>query len=522
MYSPQKLHPIAYAGSIMMGIKTLWVPVVIILFNMWEEISSGSINTWMILTGIGIIVPLFLIVVGIDMLNKYRTRFWIEDGKFIFKNGIFTRNEKELDIKRIQSIDFNEPLFHRLFGAVKLDILTPGDGIKIDTIKKSQALEIQKLIYEEQQDIEIEETTVDIGDSSVWPRDTSIEESAPKTAQREFTTLKKMNFKELILMAMTSGGLGVFAAIFFGIINIVGGEFLIENYFEYFETLVRGVIISIVIASLIFVLIGYVIGTTIIMVRNYDYTLKQSGDDLSVEYGLFSKKNKSVNINRVQNVIISDSILRRLIGYYGLSVSITSDSLESDQIDGKVQLLPFIKKNELYEIIGDIFPNYHIEVPKRVVPFRAIRRYFQLTVLIFSVIIGVVAYFYHGESFMIYVYIGAALILLLLITSGIYNARNVGYSIYKDEINMMTSSFFTRRHYAIKRDKVIETTYRRNPLLHRAGLGHIEVSTPGGIASSAAQIKFIEKKDIETIWTFIERGHNDEAHITESDQTVEN
>lgn len=520
MYNPQKLHPVAYAGSVVKGIKTMFFPAIIIFFNMREELFSGSVTPWMLFSGIGILFLIFAVFTGFDMINIYRTRFWLENNKFVFKNGIFTRNEKELDIKRIQSIDFNEPFFHRIFGAVQLDILTPGDGIKIDTIKKSQGKDIQKVIYETQEDIESEEIAVNPGDSSPWPREAALE-SGTKVAGREFVTLKKMNFKELILMAMTSGGLGVFAAIFFGVLNVVGGEILIENYFEYFSGLVRSLVFGIVVASLIFVIIGYVIGTVIIMVRNYDYTLKQSGDDLTVEYGLFSKKNKSVNINRVQNVIISDSILRRLIGYYALSVSITSDSLESDQIDGKVQLLPFIKKKELYSIIGDIFPNYHMELPKRIVPFRAIRRYFQITLLIFIIGTGILAYFFHGETFMTYVYIGVAVILLLLIASGIYSARNVGYAIYKDEINMMTASFFTRRHYAIKRDKIIDTTYHRNPFLHRADLGHIEVSTPGGIASSSAEIKFIEKRDIETIWNFIERGHDDETNIAESDQTVE-
>lgn len=521
MYSPQKLHKIAYAGSVVKGVKTMFFPAILIFFNMREELFSGSISPWMLFSGAGILALVFILFTGTDMINIYRTRFWIENNKFIYKKGILTRNEKELDIKRIQSIDFNQPFFHRLFGAVQLDILTPGDGIKIDTIKKSQAEEIQKMIYEEQQDIESEDISVNTGDSSPWPRESALE-TAPKPAVREFTTLKKMNTKELVLMAMTSGGLGVFAAIFFGILNIVGGEILIENYFEYFSSLVRSIVLGIVLSSLLFVVIGYIIGTIIIMVRNYDYTLKQSGDDLTVDYGLFSKKNKSVNINRVQNVIISDSLLRRLIGYYALSVSITSDSLESDQIDGKIQLLPFIKKKELYSIIGDIFPNYHMEVPKQVVPFRAIRRYFQITLLIFVAAVGTAAYFFHGEKFMLYIYIAAAIIIILLIASGIYSAKNVGYAIYKDEINLMTASFFTRRHFAIKRDKIIDTTYRRNPFLHRADLGHIEISTPGGIASSSAEIKFIEKHDIDTIWTFIERGHDDEADFTESDQTVEN
>ena len=521
MYNPQKLHPVAYAGSVLTGIKTMFFPAIIIFFNMRESLFSGSVTPWMLFSGIGILVLVFLLFTGIDMLNIYRTRFWIEDNKFIFKNGIFTKNEKELDIKRIQSIDFNEPFFHRIFGAVQLEVLTPGDGIKIDTIKKSQALDIQKVIYSEQQDIVTEDQTVNIGDSSPWPKADDDVQTAG-AGQRDFKTLKKMNFKELILMAMTSGGLGAFAAIFFGVLNIIGGEILIENYFEYFSGLVKSIFLGIVVASMIFVIIGYIIGTVIIMVRNYNYTLKQSGDDLTVEYGLFSKKNKSVNINRVQNVIISDNIVRRMIGYYGLSVSITSDSLESDQIDGKVQLLPFIKKKDLYSIIGEIFPNYYMELPKKVVPFRAIRRYFQISLLILAIIIGTLAYFFHGEVFMTYAYIVTGVILLLMIASGIYNSRNVGYALYKDEINMMTASFFTRRHYAIKREKVIETTYRRNPFLHRADLGHIEVSTPGGIASSSAEIKFIEKHDIEKIWKFIEGGHDDEADITESNQTVEN
>lgn len=521
MYNPQKLHPVSYAGSVVKGIKTTFFPAIIIFFNMREAFFSGTISSWMLMSGIGLLALIFIVFTGIDMLNIYRTRFWIEDNKFVFKNGIFIRSEKELDIKRIQSIDFNQPFFHRIFGAVQLDILTPGDGIKIETIKNSQGKKIQKAIYDSQQDIESEETIVNIGDTSAWPRERG-SVNDPKTPTREFITLKKMNFKELILMAMTSGGLGVFAAIFFGIINVVGGEILIENYFEYVSGIVRSVIFSVVIASMVFIIIGYVIGTIIIMLRNYDYTLKQSDEDLTIEYGLFSKKNKSVNINRVQNIIISDSILRRLIGYYSLSVSITSDSLESDAIDGKVQLLPFIKKKELYSIIGDIFPNYHLELPKRIVPFRAIRRYFQLTVLFFIVMTSIMAYFFHGETFMFYFYIGAMVILLLMIASGIYSARNVGYVICKDEINMMTASFFTRRHYVIKRDKIIDTTYRRNPFLHRADLGHIEVSTPGGIASASAEIKFIEKYDIDMIWKFIERGHDDETDIAESNQTVEN
>src|SRR5699024_10679567 len=85
---------------------------------------------------------------------------------FIYKDGVITKREKELDINRVQSVDFNEPVFHRIFGAVSLEVLTPGEGIKIDTIKKSQAETIQSIIYDEKEKLN---AAVEIGDYSRWP-----------------------------------------------------------------------------------------------------------------------------------------------------------------------------------------------------------------------------------------------------------------------------------------------------------------------------------------------------------------
>ncbi|MHC0551761.1 PH domain-containing protein [Salinicoccus sp. CNSTN-B1] len=126
MYSPQKLHPVAYLGSIVNGVKNLWIPLIIILFNSRDVIFSGEVSLKYIVIFIGVLVLAIVLFGGMDFLNKYRTRFWIEAGKFIYKDGVITNREKELDIGRIQSIDFSEPIFHRMFGAVKLEIITPG------------------------------------------------------------------------------------------------------------------------------------------------------------------------------------------------------------------------------------------------------------------------------------------------------------------------------------------------------------------------------------------------------------
>lgn len=510
MYSPEKLHPIAYLGSVVNALKNLWIPIIIVLFNSREAIFSGNISLKYFLISGGVLLLAVILFGGYDFLNKYRTRFWIEDGKFIYKDGVISNREKELDISRIQSIDFNEPIFHRIFGAVKLDIITPGEGIKIDTIKKSQAQSIQSILYNEMSQLN---ETVEIGASSKWPK----EKVSESTSADQFDTLYKMKGKSLILMSMTSGALGAFLAIVFGFINLIGANFLIERYFEVFEGLVRNVFMAIGIAVLIFIIVGYIIGILILSIKYFNYTLKTKSDDLVVEYGLLEKKHKSVNINRVQNIIIKDSIIRRMIGYYSLSVTITSDSLDSEEIDGKVELLPFIKKKRLYEIIDEIFPNYHVEVPEKVVPLRGYRRYFQIILSLLIIAAGVIQYFWFDYAWIIGLVLAAVFII-----SGVYNARNTGYSIHGNEINMMMTGFFSRSHFVIKHEKLIEAQWVVNPFLKRSELGVITLVTAAGMLGSSATLKFIDREDIEKIWNWAERGHSDGEDIAEGNQSMEN
>lgn len=523
MYRPQKLHPIAYLGSVGNALKNLWIPLIIIVFNQRETIMSGNISLGWILGIGGIFLLLVIIFGGLDFINKYRTRFWIEDGKFIYKDGVLTRREKEFDIERIQSIDFSEPIFHRLFKAVKLEVFTPGEGIVIDTMKKTQAEELQAIIYDEQERIAQgaeQADTVEIGDASPWPKEKDIAAAAAETEaapKKKFEVLHKLKRGELLLMSMTSGALGAFVAILFAILNIIGSQFIIERYFDYFGGLFQNTIIAMSVAAIFFVIVGYTFGVIILLIKYYDYTLSRKDDDLAVQYGLLEKKHKSVNINRVQNIIIKDSILRRIIGYYSLSVTITSETFESDGDNSTVEIMPFIKRDILYDIVEEILPNYNLIKPKSNVPLRGYRRYFQISTVILLLITGVVQYFWISWAWIIGLFA-----LIIVITAGIYSARNNGYVIKDDEVNMLTTSFFTRSHFVIKHDKVIEGAILENPFLIRSKLANISVTTAAGIVGSTATVKFIDRKDIEIIWNWIkEGGGQDEEDFSESNQIVE-
>src|SRR5699024_4253632 len=140
------------------------------------------------------IVFLFmLLMIATDIVQKYKTRFWIEDGKFIYKTGVFVLKEKELTINRIQSIDITEPLFLRIFGVCKLDIQTPAEGVSIEGIKLSQAEEIRRSVYKEKVSEEEESKIVSDGDIDTEILDENIEpvETTENVSEDEMTLIHK-------------------------------------------------------------------------------------------------------------------------------------------------------------------------------------------------------------------------------------------------------------------------------------------------------------------------------------------
>lgn len=526
MYEPQQLHPLAYLSGAINFVKNMFFPVAILLlntnfaqFNFIEAISNVSSVVVLILAVV------FILIIGaslIEILNIHRTRFWIEDNKFHYHDGVFVKRERELNIRRIDSVDITEPIYLSIFGASRLRVTTPGEGLTIAVIKKTQALELQDVLYTEKEKLENTSVSPEGDIAELTGEETPAEETRAEETERQAPVLLfAMTRPMLILMAMTSGALGSFLAIVAGFTGFVSAsliEDVLTGYLDLVETYIRAPIIAISIAIIFFVAIAYVIGTILIVIRYYNYSLKKRNDDLIVEYGLIEKKHRSVNIERVQGIVISDTLIRRMFGFYNLSVIISSDAMNVKEGGNKITLLPFVKKRDLYAIIDDIFPNYNMEVPPKKVPIRAYRRFFQVQAL-FVIILTVVAQIYLFD----YAWIAGIILFLITFFSGVYNARNTGYKILHefDEINMMSTSFFTRSHYAMKRNRVIHVRTFVHPMLKFDKLAIITITMAAGFLGEPVKLRYLAQDDVDEIWEWVERGMQHEADIETRDYTVE-
>lgn len=92
----------------------------------------------------------------------------------------------------------------------------------------------------------------------------------------------------------------------------------------------------------------YVIGTLIVFLRYYNYTITQRDNELKITYGLLNVKNVTVPTERLQAVVEKQSFIRKLFGYTSIYFIITSDlevkSNEDVSENGKIMILPFINK----------------------------------------------------------------------------------------------------------------------------------------------------------------------------------
>ncbi|MEC5417069.1 PH domain-containing protein, partial [Staphylococcus hominis] len=333
-----------FTGLINVIKQNIFVIIVFIGFNIWN-FDFTNIRHYI---GPGI----FLLIILFSMINQFQkvrlTRYWIENDQFIVTSGWLNKKRKELNLNRIQSLDTTQGLINQLVGGVRLQIKTPSDGIELETISKQQSELIERTIKKRQLQLDSQEI-----ETNHKPNNSEQELISEDNSNNK--VIFKMSNKLLIFMSLTSGVIGVAFATISPIIgafeDVIPWEKWTSRLFQWIQS-VTFLVTIIILTVLIFC---YVIGTLIVFLRYYNYTITQRDNELKITYGLLNVKNITVPTERLQAVIEKQSFIRKLFGYTSIYFIITSDlevkSNEDVSENGKIMILPFINKKEAYSII---------------------------------------------------------------------------------------------------------------------------------------------------------------------------
>lgn len=303
---PRRLHPISVFFNLVQGLRAMAIPLITALF-------VGQGTQWM-----RWLLPFMAIGVIVQPIIKYiafRYRFGSEG--LVVRDGLLTRNERNIPYSRIQNVDIVQNPLHRLFGVAIVKLETASGGTPeavIRVLSLDAVLEMRRRVAEGRgHDVEGEEIA---GPASL------------DAADDQGLDVASSSLKDLAVHGLVANrGMVVFAAAI-GTIWQAG----IEPFFEramksladasfldlpspraaaeqgewlYLATVALGTL-AFFVGSLLALSIAWSI------VKYGGFSLKLIGDDLRARYGLFTRVQASIPRRRVQRVILRQAPMHRL------------------------------------------------------------------------------------------------------------------------------------------------------------------------------------------------------------------
>ena len=493
-----KLHPISAVVNFVKGLKDLIFPFVIIFVVNGFQGSSSSNEHWTsyIPYIIGVLVLVFILLSGVIKWKRFV--YWFEDDELRIEYGLFVKKKRYIPFERIQSFNYTESILHRPFKLVKVTVETAGSGsateaeAELTAITKQAAKQIEmELAFAKKRKLSNTPAAVGMEETT----DSQVDEE-PKS---DSVTIFKMTMKDILILAATSGGIGVvfsgvavFMTQFSDIIpyNIIYDEVIVFLKFGFF---------IIAISIFAFVIFSWIISVFLTTLNYYQFTITQENDQIVLTRGLLEKKKVTIPIGRVQGVRIVENPLRQLFGYCTVIVESAGGSI--DDQDKKIRLFPLVKKSKIKQPLNQLFADFDFEPVWTTSPQRAKPFYYRVDFMwIVPVIVGV-SYFYYPYGLL------SLLLVPLFILLGLWQHRSAGISLTRNQLSLRYRSI-SKYTFFIEKKRMQSLKMRQSPFQKRKALASIETTIKSGMLGATAQVEHLQIEEIEEVMTWYEpSGH---------------
>lgn len=502
MFSPQKLHPISYISGLIEAFKQNIIVIIVFLVFNFKDFDFTNIREYIVPA---VLFIFFLISFIGQILKVNQTRYWIENNHFILTTGIFNKERKELDISRIQSVDTSQSMINQIVGGVQLQIKTPSDGIELSTISKSQSIELEHTIKNIQTQLDNSQIEIESNDFHNTKENNELHKKESFNEVPKKRRVFKLSIRDLILMSLTSGAIGIAIATISPIIGSVSNIIPWKSITEEMTHLANAIVLIVSIIIGVILVASYIIGAIINFIKYFGYTLTQENHQLKIQYGLFTKKNVTVPTERIQAVVEHQSYIRKLFGFTAIHLLITSDfeeKMEDDStVGGNIMIIPFIKRKEAYRIIKALIPEMEFKPAHIGMPWRGFHRHFLIPSLVL-ILIGIIGLYYWSAWAL---FIVCIMILALIIEALLYIHLS-GFQLENDEMTVQKVNLFSIKRYYLKYDKIIGMEIKTHPFLIRNHLGNFNFLISKGASNQTIGLKFSDEKSIETLKTWYVGG----------------
>jgi len=468
---PRKAHPISILFSVLeLGRSGIWVIFALMVMGIEFgvlNLAFGVLNLTLLAGGFILIAGGAIVLVAVRVVSWFRFTFRIEGDTFCVEQGVIFRRSIRLSGERIQAIDSDAKLLHRLFGVTKLNVHTAGAmgaaEVSIPALALEEAEELTRALRglrAASRLSDASEVTNDVSGILIPARTSS---AAAADEHRELPSWS-LDSHQLALVAVTADFWPVYGAF----ITAVGAG-LAYLPLERMAGVpgvpdVFAMIISLMIPFLI--VAAWLSNAVSTGVKFWGFTVTRDKDAIHTQYGLLRRQERNIPLRRIQAIrhfetIPAQALSRSLIMADSAGVVIEERSFHS------AVLHPLLTREEMPAFCDAIAPGHTLPALGGL-PRRSIIRYVWIVASpVMLIAIALALWLPYGW-----------IALPLPVLPGLW-----GYLMYRDAAWGVSETvlgirrrLLNRTTFAIRRSRIQSIRITQNPFQKWAGLATVRVA----------------------------------------------
>lgn len=459
-------------------LRQIWPFLLIFIFKG----KSGRAEYYLYgIIGFAVVAMIFAIIA------YFKFYFYLKGDELIIEKGVLRKSKVSIPLDRVQTINKEQNLIHRIFSVVKLKIDTAGsvkNEFELDALSEEKADALRDLLLSKKSDLIA--VSSDDGDDI----------SSTQAHLQERIPIMSLSILDLLKVGVSQNHIrsgGLILAFMFGIYqNLEQAGLEMDEYGNAVPELDWNMgLMAILFFATVFFIISFAVSLVRTTLTNYDLSFWRQGDGFKVNYGLFNRKEYAALDRKIQIMTWSDSLLKKVFGINDLVLKQASSIAVNAK---KAIVIPGCSALHIDQVYQYYFGGIEVEDDN----FEEVDiRYFYRRAL-FSIVLG-------GVIIATGIFIAKQLIWIVGIFLLIYWCLNVylshqklRYYVSKDIIRLHGGSYGDK-HSVIHTYKIQAITIKQTPYQNRVQLANLLIFT----ASGAITIPYIGLERAQEIRDFL-------------------
>lgn len=485
----QRLHGMSWLFGLSVAIKQMVLPLIALLFFGTRDEDPGPFGPY--------IVPAILAALLIRALwQQWTYRYGFGPHGLVIREGLIFRNVRQIEYARIENIDTERGVLHRLFGVAEVRVQTSTGGkpeALISVLDLEGVQQMRERVFGESKPDE------------------------PAAAAAEETTLLHLPAGELVRYGLIDNRGMIVVAAGIGLLHesrlLTLDRAWLENVLQSSSAaglVALGLMMQIALGVLVVasaIVAVRMLSVVLALVTFYDFKLSRQNGDLRARYGLFTRIALTLRTRRIQAVHQTESLLHRWFDRVTLNVDLAGDGGGGDQSDANKSrarwLAPVCLTSAAPALIAAALPSIDLSDEPDWQPLapRARGRIFRRSAVVAMLLLTGPAIWYLREGAIVVV---LSCIPLAWMHAHLYT-KHTRWALAKDAV-MFRSGWLTRRLTIVPRDRVQTLSIDASPFDRRSQMANIYVDTAGGGAMrSGIRIRYLAADVAEGLATALYR-----------------